>query len=159
FHPTASTGFRDVLFEVGGESPPSQGRVDLRPRSTLMAVWLVTGGNGFVGRQVLAALASGESGDLADQIVVLGRHRPATARAARFIETDLGDPEGLRASLRGVAPDYVIHTAGKTPPASDDELYRANFWSTTHLLGALRALGKSIRIVLAGSAAELGPVD
>lgn len=124
-----------------------------------MAVWLVTGANGFVGRQVLEALASGEAGAPAPEIVLLGRRRPSRAREHHFIEADLSDPEGLRASMRGVAPDFVIHTAGKTPPASDEELYRANFWSTTHLLGALRAMNRPMRIVLAGSAAELGPVD
>lgn len=124
-----------------------------------MAVWLVTGGNGFLGRQVLDALASGEAGVSAPEIVVLGRHRPSRAKDHQFVEADLADPEGLRSSLSGLAPDFVIHTAGKTPPASDEELYRANFWSTTHLLGALRSLGKPMRIAMAGSAAELGPVD
>lgn len=124
-----------------------------------MAVWLVTGGNGFVGRQVLEALAAGESGDPSPEIVVLGRRPPVPARGHRFIEADLAEPEGLRAALDGLAPDYVIHTAGRTPPAGDEELYRANFWSTTHLLAAMRSLGGPMRIVLAGSAAELGPVD
>lgn len=124
-----------------------------------MAVWLVTGGNGFVGRHVLEAMASGETADTDPEIVILGRHRSGRAKEHRFIEADLTDPEGLRASLSGLAPDFVIHTAGKTPPASDEELYRANFWSTTHLLAALRSLDRPMRIVLAGSAAELGPVD
>ncbi len=125
-----------------------------------MAVWLVTGGNGFVGRHVLEALSAGRPGGsvLDAEVIALGRHRPANGAGPRFIEADLNDPEGLRGSLRGLAPDYVIHTAGKTPPAADEDLYRANFWSTTHLLGALRATGKPMRIVLAGSAAELGPV-
>jgi GDP-4-dehydro-6-deoxy-D-mannose reductase len=123
-----------------------------------MAAWLVTGGNGFVGRQVLEVLASGDFSS-ENEIIFVGRHRSSDAPNQRFIEADLTDPEGLRASLRGLAPDYVIHTAGRTPPASDEELYRANFWSTTHLLGALRSLDKPMRIVMAGSAAELGPVD
>jgi GDP-4-dehydro-6-deoxy-D-mannose reductase len=124
-----------------------------------MAVWLVTGGNGFVGRQVVEVLASGEAGDPSAEVILLGRRRPPRVREYHFIEADLTEPEGLRASLRGIAPDFVIHTAGKTPPAPDEELYRANFWSTTHLLGALRSLNRPMRVVLAGSAAELGPVD
>jgi nucleoside-diphosphate-sugar epimerase len=126
-----------------------------------MAVWLVTGGNGFLGRHVLDALAAGAAGPPVSEteVIVLGRHRAADGRAARFIEADLNDPEGLRESLHGVEPDFVIHTAGKTRPATDEELYRANFWSTTHLLGALRRTGKPMRVVLAGSAAELGPVE
>ena len=53
----------------------------------------------------------------------------------------------------------MIHTAGRTPPAPDEELYRANFWATIHLLSALRSITKPARVVLSGSAAELGPVD
>ncbi|MHB1557568.1 MAG: NAD-dependent epimerase/dehydratase family protein [Isosphaeraceae bacterium] len=127
-----------------------------------MAVWLVTGGNGFVGRQVLEALSGGsESGTRFGsdaEVVALGRKRPAFGPHHRFIEADLNDLERLRDALRGEQPDYVIHTAGRTPPAADDELYRANFWATVHLLGTLRSLGKPMRIVLTGSAAELGPV-
>jgi GDP-4-dehydro-6-deoxy-D-mannose reductase len=125
-----------------------------------MSVWLVTGGNGFLGRHVLEAIEAGpsEASDSKVEIVVLGRRRPAFGARHRFIEADLNDPIGLRAAVRGLAPDRVIHTAGKTPPADDEELYRANFWCTNHLLGALRGLGKPMRIVLAGSAAELGPV-
>jgi nucleoside-diphosphate-sugar epimerase len=125
-----------------------------------MAVWLVTGGNGFVGRHVLEALSAGLPGipQSETEVIALGRRRAADGEGHRFVEAELNDPEGLREALRGLAPDYVIHTAGKTPPAADDELYRANFWSTTHLLAALRGLGKPMRIVLAGSAAELGPV-
>ncbi len=53
----------------------------------------------------------------------------------------------------------MIHTAGRTPPAADDELYRGNFWATIHLLSALRSPGRPVRVVLSGSAAELGTVD
>lgn len=126
-----------------------------------MAVWLVTGGGGFLGRRVLEALTEAPSGPSRSgaEIVVLGRKRPASASGYRYIQADLNDPDGLAESLDGLEPDFVIHTAGKTPPAADEQLYRANFWATTHLLGALRRLRRPIRVVLAGSAAELGPVD
>ncbi len=89
------------------------------------------------------------------EVVVLSRHRPANAAGHRFIQADLNDPECWPSRSRA-APDFDIHTAGKTPPASDEELYRANFWSTTHLLGGpCVASGKPIRVILAGSAAEL----
>src|SRR5262245_31025499 len=125
-----------------------------------MAIWLVTGGTGFVGRHVLDAIGSGQGENLPPQaeVFALGRRRPPGCPEDRFVEADLEDTAGLAQAIRRLAPDFVIHTAGRIPPASDDELYRANFWSTTHLLSALRSLHKPMRVVLSGSAAELGPV-
>jgi GDP-4-dehydro-6-deoxy-D-mannose reductase len=94
-----------------------------------------------------------------DRLVVLGRRCPAGWPDAAFVEVDLTDTIQTRAAIERIAPDVVIHTAGRTPPAPDDELYRMNFWATLHLLSALRSLKKTVRVVLSGSAAELGPVD
>ena len=118
-----------------------------------MAVWLVTGVTGFLGRHVREALGRG-----APDVYALGRRRPPDCPEHRFIAADLNDVAGLERAVRRIKPDFVIHTAGRIPPAPAEDLYRANFWCTTHLLGALRRLGKPMRIVLAGSAAELGPV-
>jgi nucleoside-diphosphate-sugar epimerase len=126
-----------------------------------MAVWLITGATGFLGRHVLGALR-GCGGDLSfarDRVFVLGRRRPAECDDSEFVAADLNDADQLIPAIESVAPDFVIHTAGRTPPASDEELYQLNFWGTLHLLRALRTLGKPTRIVLSGSAAELGPVD
>jgi nucleoside-diphosphate-sugar epimerase len=126
-----------------------------------MAIWLVTGATGFVGRHVLDALeteASRKAGDVT-KVVVLGRRRPDLWPAEAFVAADLTEAESLRAAIDPIAPDVVIHTAGRTPPAPDQELYDANFWATIHLLGALRALRRPVRVVLSGSAAELGSVD
>ena len=57
-----------------------------------------------------------------------------------------------------MAPDVVLHAAGRTPPADPHQLYRANTRATVHLLDALRSAGRPVRVVLAGSAAELGLV-
>jgi nucleoside-diphosphate-sugar epimerase len=126
-----------------------------------MAVWLVTGASGFVGRHVLDALERGAPGlSLPEsKVIVLGRRCPETCPAERFVAADLTDRDKLPKLIQQIAPDYVIHTAGRTPPAVDDELYRGNFWATIHLLSALRSMQKPARVVLSGSAAELGPVD
>jgi len=126
-----------------------------------MAIWVITGATGFVGRHVLNALQreSAESSHSENKLIVLGRRRPADWPAAAFVATDLNETNQLGETIRRIAPDFVIHTAGRTPPASDDELYRANFWATIHLLSALRSTRRPVRIVLSGSAAELGPVD
>lgn len=123
-------------------------------------LWLVTGASGFLGRHVVETLTSGLEGhQRADvNLILMGRRQPEGWPEERFVAADLNDPAALRQGLQRFAPDYVIHTAGRTPPAEDDELYRANFWATTHLLAALRSLKKPCRVVLSGSAAELGPV-
>jgi GDP-4-dehydro-6-deoxy-D-mannose reductase len=121
-----------------------------------MRVWLVTGGSGFLGRHVLSAL-SGGSAPWAE-VFAVGRTRPAEWPSNRFISADLNDPQGLANAILGVRPDVVIHAAGRTPPAEPDTLYRANTLATLHLLDALRSTGRPVRVVLAGSAAELGPV-
>jgi GDP-4-dehydro-6-deoxy-D-mannose reductase len=128
-----------------------------------MAVWMVTGATGFVGRQVLEALQTGlerEEGSRSEpKIIVVGRQRPGNWPDDAFVAADLTDLDQVREMAGRIAPDYVIHTAGRTPPAPDEELYRANFWATIHLLSGLRSLNKPMRVVLSGSAAELGPVD
>jgi GDP-4-dehydro-6-deoxy-D-mannose reductase len=126
-----------------------------------MAVWLITGASGFVGRHVLGMLQGelAKSARSENTLIVLGRRRPAGWPEGAFVASDLNDANQLGETIRQVAPDVVIHTAGRTPPASDDELYRGNFWATIHLLNALRAARRPVRIVLSGSAAELGSVE
>jgi GDP-4-dehydro-6-deoxy-D-mannose reductase len=125
-----------------------------------MATWLVTGANGFVGGHVLDALAASVEGlSAADtRVVVLGRRRPPDWPEDAFIAADLNEPRELCRGLQCIRPDFVIHTAGKTPPAADEELYRTNFWATVHLLNVLRSLALPMRVVVSGSAAELGTV-
>ena len=115
-----------------------------------MAAWLVTGGSGFLGRHVLGALG--------DRAVALGRRCPPGWPLGSFVAADLERPETLARAVRETRPDFVIHAAGRTPPASPDDCYRANTLGTVRLLDALRDEARPVRVVLAGSAAELGPV-
>jgi len=115
--------------------------------------WLVTGGSGFLGRHVLAALAG-----RGDRVIAMGRHQPGGWPIENFVRADLDDAGATARAVEAVAPDVVIHAAGKTPPATASALYLANVRGTMHLLDALRATGQPCRVVLAGSAAELGPV-
>jgi len=122
-----------------------------------MPVWLVTGGTGFLGRHVLGALDQAR-GD-GREIVTLGRRAPPACAGAAFLGVDLTDPASLNRALGAAAADVVIHLAGRTPPADADACYRGNTLGTLGLLDGLRALGRRVRVVLAGSAAELGPVS
>jgi nucleoside-diphosphate-sugar epimerase len=119
------------------------------PRPT----WLVTGGSGFLGRHLLDRLES-EPVD----VVALGRHPLDRRGAIRFVEGDLLDQRGLTVSLSWVVPDVVFHLAGKTPPADPEALDRSNRLATVVLVDALASLARPIRLIVAGSAAELGPV-
>lgn len=117
-----------------------------------MPSWLVTGGSGFLGRHVLAALASEA------EVRAVGRRCPPGWPRDRFEPADLDDPAGVARVVARLAPDRVVHAAGRTPPGAAELFYRANTLATVHLLDALRAAGRPVRLVLAGSAAELGPV-
>ena len=119
--------------------------------SGLRPTWLVTGGSGFLGRHLLDRLDR-EPVD----VVALGR-RPI-GDCPRFVAADLLDAEGLARALENVSPSVVFHLAGKTPPADSESLDRSNRVATLRLLDALRTLGRPVRLVVAGSAAELGPV-
>lgn len=115
--------------------------------------WLVTGGSGFLGRHLLATLAG-----RGERVVALGRHLPGGWSVRDFVRADLDDLEATTRVVSAIAPDIVIHAAGKTPPAPSSDLYLANVRGTMHVLDALRDSGRPCRLVLAGSAAELGSV-
>lgn len=119
------------------------------------STWLVTGGSGFLGRPLLDRLHAERP---EDRIVAAGRTISEDWPSTGYRGADLDDPAGLARVVAEVRPDRVVHLAGRTPPAPPDVLYRANVLGTIHLLDALRAWGKPTRVVLVGSAAELGPV-
>jgi nucleoside-diphosphate-sugar epimerase len=121
-----------------------------------MPVWLVTGGSGFLGRHLLTVLDGPRAPGV--DLVVLGRRPPRNRRAEAFVAADLNDPAAVGQAIAATAPEVVFHLAGRTPPATAEEYYRANTLATVHLLDALRGLGRPARVVLAGSAAELGPL-
>jgi nucleoside-diphosphate-sugar epimerase len=121
-----------------------------------MAAWLVTGGSGFLGRHLLDLLSTQTSVDL--KPIALGRNPPIGWPAEAFLKADLADPEATKHAIARVEPTVVFHLAGRMPPATPAEMYRGNMLATVHLLDALRALDRPVRLIIAGSAAELGPV-
>jgi GDP-4-dehydro-6-deoxy-D-mannose reductase len=121
-----------------------------------MTVWLVTGATGFLGRHVLGALH--ERGAPEVRLIASGRRDPSLGTELPFLEVDLGEPRSVKAAIEASAPDVILHLAGRTPPAEPGAFYRDNTLATVHLLDALRDRGRPARVVLAGSAAEFGPV-
>jgi GDP-4-dehydro-6-deoxy-D-mannose reductase len=120
-----------------------------------MKTWLVTGAGGFLGRHVLDRLRL-ETGD---RVIALAR-RPRDSRSSKigWIGADLADAGAVALAVANVRPTHVLHLAGRTPPASSADLYRANVAYTAHLTAALARLPGPVRLVVAGSASEVGPV-
>jgi GDP-4-dehydro-6-deoxy-D-mannose reductase len=107
---------------------------------------LVTGAGGFLGRHVVARLKT-----LSIPVETLGRSGSITL-------VDPGDAAAIHTAVRRVQPSLVFHLAGTSAAKSLEEAYRVNVWFGAHLLEAARALPTPPRVLLAGSAAEYGPV-
>ena len=135
-------GTRNMSQRIGGPSPqprrrggtaPARDNVDLpgqKAEIDVMATWLITGATGFLGRHVLDVLDSELVRDRSNR-----RRRPRAGTAlsrrvgrSRALSGPIWTiPIGLREAIGKVVPDHVIHTAGQTPPAPDDALYREQF--------------------------------
>jgi nucleoside-diphosphate-sugar epimerase len=123
-----------------------------------MLTWIVTGASGFVGSAVLRTLESESPRN--PTILALARLRPPDWPAEQFLAADLStiDPSALAQRLSPYGPLAVVHAAGRTPPADPRSLFLANTRGTDCLLQALALHSEPSRVVLVGSAAELGPV-
>ena len=118
-------------------------------------VWVVTGASGFLGGAILRHLLADPTGR---RVVACVRGPGVSLSGTETIRLDLNDSTATARCFGDLRPDVVIHAAGATPPVDSSGLYRANTRATGVLLDALDRLGKPIRVVAIGSAAELGPV-
>jgi len=121
-----------------------------------MPVWLVTGASGFLGRHLISLLNTEQRPNI--RIIQAGRTRPEICASHEFAYADLTQAASTRSLIDKFDPDLIFHLAGKTPPGTADEYYRANTLGTALLLDALRERGRPVRVIHAGSAAELGIV-
>ncbi|WP_042886926.1 NAD-dependent epimerase/dehydratase family protein [Cupriavidus necator] len=116
---------------------------------------LVTGASGFLGRHVVAQLrASGAD------VIALSRQPRVSMHGE--VCTTLMRPDDAVEVVRVVeqaAPQLILHLAGLSSATTVAELYVANAVFASHLLDAAAALKPSPTVVLAGSAAEYGPVQ
>lgn len=112
----------------------------------------VTGGSGFVGRHLIAALVA-----RGDQVVALARSDAAAAAVeacgAIAASGDLGDARALAAGMAGC--DAVFHAAAQVNQhGSRAAFFAANVDGTRHVLAAARAAGVT-RLVHVGTEAVL----
>ncbi|MCW8087507.1 NAD-dependent epimerase/dehydratase family protein [Sabulicella glaciei] len=116
--------------------------------------FLVTGANGFLGTHVLAALQA-----LDIPVWALGRNAPQSVRPEQWLPLeDPGDAPAMQLALEKAQPEVIVHLAGAAVGPLP-ELYRVNAIYGATLLAAASKVVPAARVVLAGSAAEYGPVE
>ncbi|MBV8073923.1 MAG: GDP-mannose 4,6-dehydratase [Candidatus Eremiobacteraeota bacterium] len=112
---------------------------------------LVTGGSGFVGRRLLAALR-----ERGDDVVSAAPSRGED----EHLPLELRDPDNVRAIVELARPELVFHLAAQSfVPRSLEaplETYAVNVDGTAYLLEALRAAAPKARLIFTSSAQVYG---
>ena len=123
-----------------------------------MALYLVTGGAGFIGSHMAEELVRrGERVRVVDNLVTGKRQNLAHIAHVDFMEGDLADLDVARRAVDGV--DFVLHQAAipSVPRSVEDPITsnRANIDASLNILIAARDSGVK-RLVYAGSSAAYG---
>ncbi|GAA3897436.1 SDR family oxidoreductase [Microbacterium invictum] len=115
---------------------------------------LVTGGSGFLGSHVAAALVA----DPGVELVIAGDVRPPqhSVEGVVYEDVDVTRPIGLAALLERHGIDVVVHLAAIVSPGRDHDLeFRVDVDGTRHVLDACVEAGVR-RIVVSSSGAAYG---
>ena len=123
-----------------------------------MALYLVTGGAGFIGSHLTEELVRrGHRVRVADSLITGKRRNVAHIPGVDFLEGDLAEPGVAERAVQGV--DYVLHQAAipSVPRSVKDPLtsHRANVDASLNVLVAARDAGVK-RLVYAGSSSAYG---
>lgn len=124
---------------------------------------LVTGGAGFIGHHLCAALARRGVSVCALDNLTTGRREllQGAAESVEFVQLDVRDAAELARLLRSFAPDVVFHLAGLhfIPDCNRDPLatLQINTVGTAALVEAIRPLPAVRRLVFTSSGAVYAP--
>jgi len=123
-----------------------------------MATWLVTGGAGFIGSNIVEELLRrGERVRALDNFATGKAENLEGMTGFDLVRGDVRDPDACRRAVAGV--DYVLHQAalGSVPRSISDpvETHSANLSGTLNLLVAARDAAVK-RFVCAGSSSAYG---
>jgi nucleoside-diphosphate-sugar epimerase len=121
-----------------------------------MALYVVTGGAGFIGSHLTETLlARGEQVRIVDSLIT--GHRRNVMDGADFVQGDLADPDVAQRAIAGA--DYVLHQAAipSVPRSVKDPITsnKANIDATLNVLVAARD-AKVKRLVYAASSSAYG---
>jgi nucleoside-diphosphate-sugar epimerase len=117
-----------------------------------MAIAFVTGGSGYVGRNLITALVA-----RGDEVRALARSATSVAAVealgAVAVKGDLDDVAGMTAGMRGA--DVAYHAAAQTDQTGTrEQFYRTTVAGTEHVIAAAKAAGVK-RLVHVGTEAVL----
>lgn len=114
---------------------------------------LVTGAAGFTGRHLAIAAA----GRQAECIGLVCSDAGDIPGYASILQCDITDRDALTATLRELAPDYVVHLAGIAFVAhgSSRQIYDTNLWGTVCLLDVIAECCPQVRRVLVASSGNV----
>jgi GDP-4-dehydro-6-deoxy-D-mannose reductase len=118
--------------------------------------WLITGSTGFLGRNLIESLKS----DSTIQPVCVGR-KPGNGISdfeKGLARGDFNDTSFWKKLIQQTKPRVILNLAGATPPCNAEELWIANYHWIPGLIAVVSESPEPIKIVHAGSAAELGDV-
>ena len=111
---------------------------------------LVTGGSGFLGRHVVAMLAS-----IGSDVAVLGRSGGTGSGPGAVFAADLGDRGAVAEAVLSHRPESVFHLGGESDlaraVADPCRAYEANVTGTWNVLVAASEVGAVEQVVVASS--------
>jgi UDP-glucose 4-epimerase len=122
-----------------------------------MAIYLVTGGAGFIGSHLCDALVGrGDTVRVLDDLSTGSRANLPVG--TMLMEADVADPDAMRAALDGVDGAFHLAAIASVQRGVSDWLgtHRANLTGTITLFDSVRGRGTPVPVVYASSAAVYG---
>lgn len=122
---------------------------------------LITGGNGYVGREVTRLLYGEHEVCVADNLrTTASRFRSDERQRFRFARVDIADAGAIKALIDDFAPEIVIHLAAiHYIPECEAEPGQTVLTNVTGTVNLLEACPPEVRVVFASSGAVYKPDD